>query len=135
MHDVNAGFFNDNVGFWFDNMSLGWVAKDNIFYNLEQGEMKLCAANLVDNLYMNNYVIDAPKNAPETFIEGYPVFICSNLQIEPSDTDNRGFVKSGSSIMVTAMVKNEGATGIAPAQLYIDGKVFEMKDIAVVKNN
>ena len=40
IHDVNAGFFNDNVGFWFDNMSLGWVAKDNIFYNLEQGEWR-----------------------------------------------------------------------------------------------
>ena len=25
VHDVRSGFFNDNVGFWFDNMSLGWT--------------------------------------------------------------------------------------------------------------
>ncbi|MFC1633509.1 hypothetical protein ACFL5Z_01595, partial [Planctomycetota bacterium] len=51
IHDVKAGYFNDNVGFWFDNMSSGWLAEGNIYYNLEQGEMKLCAANLVDNIY------------------------------------------------------------------------------------
>ena len=74
VHDVRAGYFNDNVGFWFDNMSLDWLTEDNIFYNLEQGEMKLCAANLVDNIYRNNYVIEAPENAPEQIIMAIPFF-------------------------------------------------------------
>ncbi len=134
VHDVNAGFFNDNVGFWFDNMSLGWVAKDNIFYNLEQGEMKLCAANLVDNLYENNYVIDAPTTAPETFISGEPDFSYSDLQINAANMAN-GVVKSGSNIHVSATILNEGSTGIAPVQLYLDGKVYEVKDVPVIKNN
>ncbi|MCK5103280.1 MAG: hypothetical protein KAR17_10715, partial [Cyclobacteriaceae bacterium] len=135
VHSVRAGFFNDNVGFWFDNMSLGWVAKDNIFYNLEQGEMKLCAANLVDNLYENNYVIDAPANAPETFISGVPDFKFSDLQIHAADLDESGHVNSGNNINISATVLNEGSTGIAPVQLYLDGKVFKVKDIPVVHNN
>ncbi len=49
IHHVKKGEFNDNVAIWFDNMSYGWKAEDNIMYALEQGEMKLCAANLVDN--------------------------------------------------------------------------------------
>lgn len=134
VHDVNAGFFNDNVGFWFDNMSLGWVAKDNIFYNLEQGEMKLCAANLVDNLYENNYVIDAPSTAPETFISGDPDFSYNNLRIDAANVQN-GTLKSGSNIHVSATIVNKGSTGIAPVQLYLDGKVYEVKDVPVVRNN
>ena len=31
IHNVHAGFFNDNVGFWFDNMSSGWTVEENIF--------------------------------------------------------------------------------------------------------
>ena len=135
IHDVRAGFFNDNVGFWFDNMSLDWVSRDNIFYNLEQGEMKLCAANLVDNLYENNYVIEAPKNAPETFISGEPEFKFSDLKIHAVEMGGQGQVKSGSSINVSAEVLNEGSSGIAPVQLYLDGKVFEIKDVPVIHNN
>lgn len=134
VHDVNAGFFNDNVGFWFDNMSLGWVAKDNIFYNLEQGEMKLCAANLVDNLYENNYVIDAPANAPETFISGVPDFQICDLQIHAADMEGE-YAKSGSIINISATVLNEGSTGIAPVQLYLDGKIYKVKEIPVIHNN
>lgn len=134
VHHVNAGFFNDNVGFWFDNMSLGWVAHDNIFYNLEQGEMKLCAANLVDNLYENNYVIDVPKTAPETFISGEPDFSYSNLKISSANASN-GILNSGSTINVSATVSNVGSTGIAPVQLYLDGKIYEVKDVPVVRNN
>ncbi len=70
IHNVHAGFFNDNVGFWFDNMSSGWTVEENIFYNLEQGEMKLCAALLEDNIYRNNFVIEPPAKAPEMIIEG-----------------------------------------------------------------
>jgi len=135
IHDVNAGFFNDNVGFWFDNMSLGWVAKDNIFYNLEQGEMKLCAANLVDNLYDNNYVIDVPENIPETFISGEPEFTYNNLTINSSELGENGIVNSGSNINVSAQVFNSESTGISPVQLYLDGKVYETKDVAVIHNN
>ncbi len=135
VHGVNAGFFNDNVGFWFDNMSLGWVAKDNIFYNLEQGEMKLCAANLVDNLYENNYVIDAPAIAPETFISGVPKFKFSDLQIHAAEINNDEHVASGSNINISAKVFNEGSTGIAQVQLYLDGKVFEIRDVPVIHGN
>jgi hypothetical protein len=87
VHDVRAGYFNDNVGFWFDNMSLDWLSEENIFYNLEQGEMKLCAANLVDNIYRNNYVVEAPENAPEQIISGDPVLQFSDLEISsPGET-------------------------------------------------
>ncbi len=37
IHHVKKGKFNDNVAIWFDNMSYGWTAEDNIFYALEQG--------------------------------------------------------------------------------------------------
>ncbi|MBL7189834.1 MAG: right-handed parallel beta-helix repeat-containing protein [Phycisphaerae bacterium] len=63
IHDVKAGYFNDNVGFWFDNMSSGWLAEENIYYNLGQGEMKLCAANLVDNIYQNNFVMEGQSGS------------------------------------------------------------------------
>ncbi len=132
IHDVHAGFFNDNVGFWFDNMSQGWISEENIFYNLEQGEMKLCAALLEDNIYRNNFKIEAPTVAPEIIIEGEPEFHVSNLKIA-AGTDGR--VVAGSSILISADVKNSGATGIAPVALYLDGKVFETLNFPVVKNN
>ncbi len=135
IHDVRAGFFNDNVGFWFDNMSLGWIARDNIFYNLEQGEMKLCAANLVDNLYDNNYVIDAPENAPETFITGDPEVSFSDLKVVLSGLVENGEVPSGNAINISAKVKNEGSTGIVSVTLYIDGKIYSTKDLPVIHNN
>jgi len=132
IHDVHAGFFNDNVGFWFDNMSQGWISEENIFYNLEQGEMKLCAALLEDNIYRNNFKIEAPVNAPEPIIEGEPEFHVNNLKIGAGAD---GSVVAGSSILITADVKNTGATGIAPVQLYLDGKVVETLPFPVVKNN
>ena len=135
VHDVRAGFFNDNVGFWFDNMSLGWIAEENIFYNLEQGEMKLCAANLVDNIYRNNYVIEAPLNDPETIIEGLPAFSCSNLQINPSQVTFSGQAISGSDIAITATISNTGSSGIVPVELYLDGKIIEKKPFPVIHNN
>ena len=135
IHDVRAGFFNDNVGFWFDNMSLGWVAKDNIFYNLEQGEMKLCAANLVDNLYENNYVIEAPASVPETFIAGEPEIEFSDLEISSAELENQNYISSGSNIHISATIFNSGSTGIARVPLYIDGKVTEIKDVPVIHNN
>lgn len=135
IHDVRAGFFNDNVGFWFDNMSLGWVARDNIFYNLEQGEMKLCAANLVDNLYDNNYVIDAPQNAPETFIIGEPEIEYSDLKINAPGLPESDHIVSGSTINISVNIFNAGSTGLARVPLYVDGKVYEYRDVPVVHNN
>lgn len=135
IHGVRAGFFNDNVGFWFDNMSLGWVARDNIFYGLEQGEMKLCAANLVDNLYVNNYVIDEPASAPEIIIEGVPDLKCSDLSINAAELTQNGYIPSGSTIHVSAQVYNSGSSGIAPVILYLDGKVYDTRNVPLIHNN
>jgi len=104
IHNVNAGFFNDNVGFWFDNMSSGWTVEENIFYNLEQGEMKLCAALPEDNIYRNNFVIEPPAKAPEMIIEGESGFEmtwlkdkvtagtvqASGSKIKPQDSTGKG---------------------------------------------
>ncbi len=133
VHDVRAGFFNDNVGFWFDNMSLGWIARDNIFYNLEQGEMKLCAANLVDNLYENNYVIEAPKVAPEIFIEGEPQLRFEAMELIGVGTD--GNIRSGDELQVRVKVFNEGSTGLAKVPLYVDGKLYRQEQVPVVRHN
>ena len=135
IHDVKAGYFNDNVGFWFDNMSLGWVSEENIFYNLEQGEMKLCAANLVDNIYRNNFLIPAPAQAPEGIIDGEPLFEFSDLTIEPERTNTAGDVVSGTPIRIAAAVRNSGATGAAAVRLFIDGRVDEERLFPVVKGN
>ena len=45
------------------------LIEENIYYDLDQGEMKLCAANLVDNIYRNNFKIETPANSPELIIE------------------------------------------------------------------
>ena len=69
VHRVHAGFFNDNVGFWFDNMSSNWTVTNNIYYDIEQGEMKTCGTYLVDNNYSDNFMIQPPLNAPEQIID------------------------------------------------------------------
>ena len=135
IHHVRAGFFNDNVGFWFDNMSLGWIARDNIFYNLEQGEMKLCAANLVDNLYTNNYVIDAPEKAPEIFITSEPEVSFSDLKLNAAELETKNYVASGSNIEVSARIYNSGSSGLTEVPLYVDGKIYETKQVPVIHDN
>lgn len=135
IHDVHAGFFNDNVAFWFDNMSIGWTSEENIYYNLEQGEWKLCAAMIEDNIYRNNFTIEAPAQAPEKIIEGEPQLEEHNLKIEAASQTPSGAVVAGSIIRLTADVTNKGATGIAPVELYIDGKVKERRLFPVIKNN
>jgi len=135
VHGVRAGYFNDNVGFWFDNMSLEWLTEDNIFYNLEQGEMKLCAANLVDNIYRNNYVIEEPANAPEKIITGDPEFQYDDLKISSlGETDSLN-IPAGSVISVSANVFNSGSSGISPVELYLDGKILEKKSFPVISSN
>lgn len=135
IHDVNAGFFNDNVGFWFDNMSSGWTSEENIFYNLEQGEMKLCAALLEDNIYRNNFKIESPINAPEIIIDGKPEFEVNNLKIDAAAKSSSGAVIAGSVIQLSADVFNRGATGMAPVELYLDGRIYDKKLFPVIKNN
>lgn len=135
IHNVNAGFFNDNVGFWFDNMSSGWISEENIFYNLEQGEMKLCAAMIEDNCYLNNFTIEPPVNNPELIIEGRPEFTETNLATETGSKTSTGSIPAGSSIIISADVINNGSTGMDEVELYIDGKVSEKKLFPVIKNN
>jgi len=134
IHKVHAGFFNDNVGFWFDNMSQGWVTEENIYYDLEQGEMKYCAAQPEDNTYRDNFKIEKPASEPEMFIEGNPEFQYSKQSILPSGQTD-GSYPAGSVIQLSAQVFNNGATGISPVELYLDGKVYEKKLFPVVKNN
>jgi len=135
IHDVNAGFFNDNVAFWFDNMSSQWISEENIYYNLEQGEMKLCAANLVDNIYRDNFKIDAPKNKPEMIIDGEPVIEYSNLSISIPQKTVSGAAVTGSIIKVSAELNNIGSTGIVSIDLYLDGKIYRKKKFPFIHNN
>ena len=135
IHDVKAGYFNDNVAIWFDNMSSGWLAEDNIFYNLEQAEMKLCASNLVDNIYHDNHLIETPENAPEGIIDGDPEFEFSQLRIDDTHGNGQKIFNTGEFVKVSAAVRNTGATGIKPVDLYIDGKVAESKKFPVIHHN
>ncbi|MCG6189313.1 DUF1349 domain-containing protein [Maribellus maritimus] len=135
IHNVHAGFFNDNVGFWFDNMSLGWTSEENIFYDLEQGEMKYCAALPEDNIYRNNFKIEAPEHSPELIIEGKPEFSEKNLKVEAASITASGAVVAGSVVTVSADVFNKGSSGMAPVEFYVDGKVYSKKLFPVIKNN
>ena len=135
VHGVHAGFFNDNVGFWFDNMSSGWTSEENIFYSLEQGEMKYCAALPEDNIYRNNFKIEAPVTPPELIIDGEPDFEESNLFIEVSSKNASGAAVAGSIIKVSADVFNNGSSGMAPVLFYADGKIYQEKLFPVIKSN
>ena len=135
IHDVHAGFFNDNVAFWFDNMSSQWISEENIYYNLEQGEMKLCAANLVDNIYRNNFKIDQPKNKPEKIIDGVPEIHYGDLTVSMPQQTTSGAAITGSIITVSAGLENVGSTGIASIDFYLDGKVYEKEIFPTIHNN
>ncbi len=135
IHGVNAGFFNDNVAFWFDNMSSQWISEENIYYDLEQGEMKLCAANLVDNIYRNNFKIDPPKNKPEMIIEGEPEIEYSSLSVSIPQKTVSGAAITGSIVNVSAELNNIGSTGIVSIDFYLDGKIYEKKKFPTIHNN
>ena len=135
IHDVKAGYFNDNVAFWFDNMSSSWLTEENIYYNLEQGEMKLCAANLVDNIYRKNFVIESPENEPEGIIDGEPSFDFSNLKIESLDKNDSTSIRVGDHVKISARVFNSGSTGIQTVDLNVDGRVVNSKLFPVIRNN
>ncbi|NIA28737.1 MAG: hypothetical protein GWP06_02345 [Actinobacteria bacterium] len=132
IHDVKAGYYNDNVGFWFDNMSSGWTTEYNIYYNLQQGEMKLCAANLVDNLYRDNFIIEPPKIKPEGIIDGEPSFDFADLTIAQSTTND---IRVGHEVTFTAKVYNAGSTGIEKVALNIDGKIVQSRLFPVIHKN
>ncbi len=130
VHDVRPAGTNENVGFFFQNMSSGWTITDNIYYNLKQGEMKLCACYLIDNIYENNHVLKAPATEPEKIITGITNFACSNLQIH-SNTE----LITGNELLITAEVINNGSTGTGEVQLYIDGKVVAKQNFPVISKN
>jgi regulation of enolase protein 1 (concanavalin A-like superfamily) len=135
VHGVRRGFFSDNVAFWFDNMSSNWSVTNNIYYDLEQGEMKTCGTYLIDNKYVDNFLIEPPQNAPEQFIEGDPQFECSNLRITLNCKPVNDVVPSGSLIKVWADVKNTGSSGVATVSLLSDRKPIEIKPFPVIRNN
>jgi hypothetical protein len=130
IHDVHPATSNENVAFFFQNMSSGWKVTDNTYYNLKQGEMKLCACYLVDNLYKNNYLIDVPVNAPEEIIDGKPELSYRNLVIKAV-----GKYTTGSDIRISVGIANTGSTGMEKIDLYVDGKVVSSEKLPFISNN
>ncbi len=135
IHGVHRGFFSDNVAFWYDNMSTDWTVKNNIYYDLEQGDMKTCGTYLTDNDYSENFLIEAPQNAPEQFIEGDPDFSYSNLRILFEEKPVGKTLNAGSVVKVIADVYNRGSSGVSPVALYINRKIVETQPFPVIKNN
>ncbi len=130
VHDVHPAATNENVGFFFQNMSMGWNVSDNVFFNLTQGEMKLCACYLTDNIYSDNFMIESPEYLPEEIIEGMPDFTYENLQVQKAEGLN-----TGDEVIISTEVFNHGATGIEDVFLYVDGKVVQTQKFPVVKGN
>ncbi len=134
IHDVHKGLFNDNVAIWFDNLSYGWTAEENVFYNLQQGEMKLCAANLTDNVYRDNYLIEAPATPPEAIIEGDPLFRAQKPQVWQGGRPMSEAV-TGSFVTIRSVVTNAGSSGAGEIGLCINGRVVERKGLALIRHN
>ena len=135
IHRVHRGFFSDNVAFWFDNMSSNWSVKNNIYFDLEQGDMKTCGTYLINNDYSDNFLIESPVNNPEKFIEGKPDFACSNLRITLNGKPISGAVPAGSLVKVKADIQNSGSSGVATISLLSDRKPIEEKPFPVIRNN
>ncbi|MEI2723018.1 MAG: right-handed parallel beta-helix repeat-containing protein [Verrucomicrobiota bacterium] len=135
IHGVHRGFFSDNVAFWFDNMSSHWTVTNNIYYDLEQGEMKTCGTYLIDNDYAANFAIEPPQRAPERFIEGAPELNCTNLRMTLGGKPIAGEIATGSIIKVRAEVANTGSSGAGPIALYVDRRAVETKAFPVIRQN
>ena len=135
IHKVHRGFFSDNVAFWFDNMSSNWKVTNNVYYDLEQGEMKTCGTYLSDNNYSDNFTIEPPLVAPEQFIEGDPQPISANLRITMNGKPIKGAITTGAVLKVTADITNAGSSGTAPVALYLNRKLVEKKAFPVIRNN
>jgi len=130
IHDVHPAATNENVGFFFQNMSSGWMVTGNIFYNLKQGELKYCAAYPVDNVYQDNFVVKAPAKTPEEIIEGKVDPAFGNLQLKAENQ-----YLTGHQISISATVSNTGSTGISDVFLYVDGQVVTNKKFPVISGN
>jgi regulation of enolase protein 1 (concanavalin A-like superfamily) len=135
IHRVHRGFFSDNVAFWFDNLSSNWTVKNNIYFDLEQGDMKTCGTYLINNDYSDNFLIEQPKVLPEKFIEGLPSFECSNLQITLNGKPVKGMLPTGSLLKVKADILNTGSSGVAQVSLLLDRKPIDSKPFPVVRGN
>jgi regulation of enolase protein 1 (concanavalin A-like superfamily) len=135
IHNVQRGFFSDNVAFWFDNMSSGWDVQNNIYYSIEQGTMKTCGTYLSDNTYANNFVIDPPKITPEKIIEGKPELVCSQLRLSYKGRPITAPVAAGSIVQVSADVTNTGSSGVADVILYVNRKPALTKLFPSIRNN
>ena len=135
IHGVHRGFFSDNVAFWFDNMSSNWTVKDNIYFDLEQGDMKTCGTYLINNDYSENFLIDPPQVLPEKFIEAKPEFMVSNLQIIFNGKETRSPLSTGSLVKVKADIFNSGGSGVSKVVLLSDRKTIDEKPFAVIRNN
>jgi len=135
IHMVHRGFFSDNVAFWFDNMSSNWTVTNNLYYDLEQGEMKTCGTYLSDNDYSGNFSIEPPLLAPEKFIEGDPVFSAANLHVTLNGKPIEGAITAGSVLKVSADLTNSGSSGVGQVSLLVDRKSAESKLFPVVRNN
>jgi len=130
IHDVKPAATNENVGLFFQNMASGWSLTNNILFGLKQAEMKLCAAYLENNIYVDNHLIERPETEPEKIIEGLPKFSYNNLQV----ISPKG-LKTGSSLFIRASVSNSGSTGNQQVFLYVDGRVADSQLFPVISRN
>lgn len=130
IHDVHPAETNENVALFFQNMSSGWKVYDNTYFNLKQGEMKLCACYLVDNFYENNIIVESPINQPEEIIEGAAKLSFNNIDIKPIDLPI-----TGHEFLISAKVSNTGSTGMENIFLYVDGKVVSSKKLPFIAKN
>ena len=134
IHHVHRGMFNDNVAIWFDNLSKGWTAEENVFYALDQGEMKLCAANLTDNVYRNNYLIATPSVEPEGIIVDDPRFVVSR-PVFLAGEEQVGQVVTGTPVVIRSRVYNAGSSGPGEVVLCVDGREVQRKGLALVRHD
>ena len=130
IHDVHAATTNENVALFFQNMSSGWTVTNNTYYNLKQGQMKLCACYLVDNIYENNHLIETPVTPPEEIIDGKVDLSYCDLNIKTTDQ-----LITGTEVLISALVANTGSTGMEEVFLYIDGKIVSSQKLPFISKN
>ena len=130
IHDVHPAATNENVALFFQNMSSGWTVTDNTYYNLKQGEMKLCACYLVDNVYENNHLIETPVVPAEEIIDGKPDLSYKNLVVKAI-----GQSATGSDFSLSAIIANSGSSGMEDILLYVDGKVVSSRRLPFISKN
>jgi len=130
IHDVHPASTNENVALFFQNMSSGWTVTDNTYYNLKQGQMKLCACYLVDNVYENNQLIESPATPAEEIIDGRV-----DLSFRDLDIKTAGQLVTGTEVLISALVANTGSTGMEELFLYVDGKVVNSAKLPFISKN